>query len=98
GGQNQSPYVKDSFHQYIIDGRADAVNDRNGTKACAHYRFLIPSNDSRVLRLRLSRVPPTAFENGSKFLGSEHDALFAQRIREADEFYDSITPDAVSDD
>ena len=98
GEQNERPYVKDSFHQHIIDGRTDAVNHRNGTKACADYKFLIPSNDSRVLRLRLSRVSPTGFENGSKFLDSQHDAVFAERLREADEFYDSITPEAVSDD
>ena len=42
GQQNQRPYVKDSFHSYIIDGRRDAVNYHNGTKACAHYMSVIP--------------------------------------------------------
>src|SRR5215471_16099368 len=40
GLENASPYVKDSFHRYIIQGDLGAVNpSQAGTKACAWYRF-----------------------------------------------------------
>src|SRR5207248_10447081 len=29
-----------------------------GTKAAAHYRFTIPANESRTVRLRLARIDP----------------------------------------
>jgi hypothetical protein len=36
GQHNPSPYVKDSFHQYVISGASDAVNpQKKGTKASA---------------------------------------------------------------
>ena len=39
GTPNPAPYVKDAFHDYVVDGRAEAVNpDRLGTKAAALYR------------------------------------------------------------
>ena len=35
---NQSPYVKDAFHRYLIEGQSDAINPAaEGTKAAAHY-------------------------------------------------------------
>src|SRR5205085_4898056 len=39
---NGSPYVKDAFHEYLVNGRRDAVNpDRRGTKAAAHHAATI---------------------------------------------------------
>ena len=38
GQPNPSPYVKDTFHEYVISGKREAVNpSRTGTKAAAHY-------------------------------------------------------------
>ena len=55
GQPNASPYVKDAFHEYIIEGRADAVNPaKAGTKAAAHYRLEVPARGSQTIRLRLS--------------------------------------------
>ena len=37
---NAQPYVKDAFHEYVVNGRHDAVNPaRTGTKAVAPLRF-----------------------------------------------------------
>ena len=40
GLPNATPYVKDSFHEYLMHGAQDAVNPaQTGTKCAAHYRF-----------------------------------------------------------
>jgi len=52
---NPTPYVKDSFHRYVISGETDAANPaKTGTKAAAHYVLDVPPGGSRVVRLRLS--------------------------------------------
>ena len=80
---NASPYVKDSFHDYIVHGRADAVNPQCiGTKAAPHYRLDIPAGQSVTLRLRLA--PETSLPQN---LFGDFDDIFAARIRETDEFY-----------
>jgi hypothetical protein len=92
GQPNKSPYVKDAFHEYLVGGRKGAVNpDKTGTKAAAHYRLQVPAGDSVVVRLRLSaKVPQDSFGN--------FDVIFAERLAEADEFYERITPRSLSED
>src|SRR6266849_5432985 len=54
-----SPYVKDSFHEYVIDGVKEAVNPaQKGTKCAARYRFKIAPGASVTLRLRLTNIDP----------------------------------------
>ena len=96
GSQNESPFVKDGIHEYVVNGRQDAVNPANeGTKVAAHYHVTIGAGQSSVIRLRLA----SSFLNqkGQAF-GKSFDKLFADRLREADEFYKSITPPSVSED
>lgn len=39
-GENKVPYVKDAFHQYIVDGKKAAVNPaKTGTKCAAWFQF-----------------------------------------------------------
>ena len=53
---NATPYVKDAFHRYVVDGERDAVNpSRSGTKAAAHYVLDVPAGGESVVRLRLTR-------------------------------------------
>ncbi|MEO8334184.1 MAG: glucosidase [bacterium] len=90
GAPNASPYVKDAFHEYIVNGRREAVNPLGtGTKAAAHYRLEIPAGEERVVQLRLSGgdvVPAT----------ESSDDVFAARLREADEFYVARIADPIS--
>jgi hypothetical protein len=91
GTANASPYVKDAFHEYVVNGRADAVNPaRAGTKAAALYELEIPAEDSRVVQLRL--CPASADQ------ADDAERLFAARIAEADKFYASITPSTTTSD
>ena len=89
GSENASPYVKDAFHEFMIDGRVDAVNpDGRGTKAAAWYPLRIAAFERVVLRLRLRAE---AEGTGSAF-GAEFDRTFSARLAEADELHDSLTP------
>ena len=92
GQANPSPYVKDSFHQYLISGARDAVNPaKRGTKAAAHYVLDLPAGGSKVVRLRLT--PKTSADGFGKF-----DQVLDSRLAEANEFYDRITPTNLNED
>jgi hypothetical protein len=95
GSANDSPYVKDAFHEYVVHGRTDAVNPAGvGTKAAAHYELDIPARGRAVLRLRLfaeDEAPKQAF-------GHDYQWTFEERLREADDFYDSRTPAASEEE
>jgi hypothetical protein len=95
GGENASPYVKDAFHEYLVNRRSEAVNpERTGTKSAAHYTLNIPAGQSATLRLRLmeSRAP------AADPFGASFESIFAARVRDADEFYAAITPASISAD
>ena len=89
---NASPFVKDAFHSYVVAGQRDAVNPAHqGTKAAAHYVLDVPAGGSQTVRLRLA--------NGT-LMGAfdDFDRVFKSRIADANEFYDRITPGALSED
>ena len=100
GTPNASPFVKDGINAAVVDGRADAVNPaETGTKVAAHARAVIPAGGSMIVRLRLTALDPASPEaagawGGAPF-GPSFEGTFANREREADEFYASITPPAV---
>ena len=92
GRANPSPYVKDGINDVVVSGRVDAVNpDQAGTKVAAHYRATVEAGESAVIRLRLS-------PGGNRTIGDDFDDVFAARLREADEFYRSVTPPSVGED
>jgi hypothetical protein len=87
--ENESPFVKDAFHDAVVGGRTAAVNPaRIGTKACAWYRLALPPGGKAEVRLRLSQADEVSVEP----LGGAFEAVFAARIREADDFYASVIP------
>jgi hypothetical protein len=98
GIPNQSPYVKDAFHRYLIHGERDAVNpDRSGTKACAHYSLTVNGGGAETIRVRIMNVGPeglahTATASNGHPIGGSFDDLIRLRLHESDEFYASITP------
>src|SRR3954453_11263252 len=54
GGVNPESYVKDAFHNYVVQGRPDAVNPaRYGTKAALHYTLDVDAGSEVTTRLRL---------------------------------------------
>ncbi len=94
GVPNASPYVKDSFHSYVIGGDRNAVNPAQaGTKAAVRYKKILAPGETWVVNLRLSDRPPGAGSFGASF-----DSIFEEREREANAFYDSVAPQALGAD
>jgi hypothetical protein len=92
GQPNAAPYVKDAFHAYIISGRGQAVNPvKFGTKVAAHYVLNVPCGESKTVRLRLA-----AAKRDKAFDGFER--VFKNRIADADEIYNRITPQSLVED
>jgi hypothetical protein len=97
------PYLKDGINDYVVQGRREAVNpERQGTKAAAHYRLTIGPGESATVRLRLTAqaaagARPPAQGSAVPF-GTDFDETLTARLREADAFYTSVTPPAVSPD
>jgi hypothetical protein len=101
GVPNRSPFVKDSFHRYLISGDQSAVNpEGTGTKAAARYRLNVPAHGESVVRLRLTKVAETPTGNGRKkpAFGDAFTTPFSNRRKEADEFYNSVIPAGLSED
>jgi hypothetical protein len=89
GTDTPTGYFKDAFHDYVIEGRKDAVSPSgNGTKAAFLYPLQIPAGKSVTLRLRLSSTAETP----AKPFGEEFENVFSLRTREADEFYALSSP------
>ncbi|WP_411281896.1 MGH1-like glycoside hydrolase domain-containing protein [Gemmatimonas sp.] len=89
---NASPWVKDGINDYVVQGNPAAVNPaQRGTKASALYDLEIAAGASTTVRLRLTAqapgVAPPPF--------ADFDAVFTARRREADAFYEAITPIGV---
>ncbi|HMK30736.1 MAG TPA: hypothetical protein VK473_13705, partial [Terriglobales bacterium] len=99
---NATPYVKDGINNYLVKGDRSAVNPQNvGTKMAAHNDLSVAARSSRTVCLRLTNVAPAAlsrtYHDGEPF-GRNFDDAFASRLKEADDFYASITPPALNDD
>jgi hypothetical protein len=93
GQKNVSGFFKDAFHEYIVNGRKEAVNpQQTGTKAGACYELNVPPGNPVTIRLRLACANvPSAGKPWADF-----DTVFEQRRREADEFY-AVLQQEVSD-
>jgi hypothetical protein len=97
GVPNATPWTKDAFHEYVVHGQRDAVNPaRRGTKAAALYRFEIAPGRQAEIRLRLVTAAPSA--PSPEPFGRDFELTMQARRREADEFYQSVTPPAVGQD
>ncbi|HEY4724011.1 MAG TPA: glucosidase, partial [Anaerolineae bacterium] len=92
GAANDSPYVKDGIHEAVVNGKTYRVNPvQVGTKCAAHYQFHLEAGQTIAVPLRLAdqftHRPFNRFE-----------AIFAERLKEADEFYAAVQPAALKDD
>jgi hypothetical protein len=93
GQPNAFPYAKDGINDYVVQGRQTAVNpEHQGTKASAHYRQMVGPGQSMTVRLRLT-IQASTVPFGPSFAETS-----AARLKDADEFYRSVTPPSVSPD
>ena len=83
---NSTPFVKDVFHDAVIQNDFSLFDNKtNGTKCSLLFADEIKSGGSRVLKLRLSRLPV------KDPLGKKFDLAFKERMKEANEFYATLT-------
>ncbi|HWF04701.1 MAG TPA: glucosidase [Candidatus Angelobacter sp.] len=95
--KNASPYVKDAFHRYVVNGEKAAINPAlQGTKAAVLYKLTVPAGGEVSIILRLKKNDPTL--TVATALGKNFEQNFADRKSEADEFYASIIPSTTDDD
>jgi hypothetical protein len=85
---NTGKYVKDAFHEYVVNGNAEAVTKQNGTKAAWVYKLKIPAGQQVQLRLRFDSNPPPA----DRAFGDAFERVFDDRMAEADAFYEPRIP------
>lgn len=88
---NETPYVKDAFHRYVLHKEMGAINpDRFGTKSALHYVFPnIEGGKSVVVELRFS---PKELADPLKDVAP----TIAKRKKEADTLYEKIHPKKAS--
>ena len=95
GSENASAYVKDGINDYIVHGAREAANFRGpGTKAAPYYRMTLAPGQSTTVRLRLTDSAPAS----GKAVDGEFDRSFAERKKEADEFYRTVISDTMAPD
>ncbi|HTN74040.1 MAG TPA: glucosidase [Pirellulaceae bacterium] len=84
GVEDGAEYCKDGIEEYLVKGTRGAVNPKlRGTKAAAHHASVIPAGGSMQVRLRWTSDP-----NAKPW--KDFDTIFADRIHEADEFYNDF--------
>ncbi len=94
GAEAATRFPKDGIGDHVLHG-TDTVNPAGeGTKAAVRVRLEVPAGGQAAVTVRLTREAPD--QVAEPFAGA--DELIARRRAEADEFYDAITPPAVSDD
>ena len=85
---NETPYVKDGINNYVVDGDKQAVNPQQiGTKFAPHYVLNLGAGETKVIKLRLTKN-----SNLTEPFGQEFDNVVKDRKKEADEFYQELTP------
>ncbi|HME24538.1 MAG TPA: glucosidase [Acetobacteraceae bacterium] len=93
GTPNRTQYVKDGINNYVVAGKQDAIDpNETGTKTAAHYQVEVGAGATSAICLRLTDSASDAP------LGDRFEEIVEQRRREADAFYQAITPTGVSED
>jgi len=91
---NGARYFKDGINEYIVHGHQQAVNaDQRGTKACANYKLNLAPGATATIRLRLANE-----QQDTQLAFTQFDRIVADRLREADEFYETVIPEHLSTD
>jgi hypothetical protein len=97
GIENPTPYVKDGINDYLVRSAREAVNrEPVGTKAAAHYRLSLGPGESATVRLRFTE--PHIVPARRNPFGTGFEQMFARSLQEADEFYATVIPQALSPD
>ena len=84
---NASPFVKDAFHDVIVNQKVDLLKDNStGTKFASVYSIALQGFGKTKIQLRLSKTEQ------KKPFGKDFDKIFTQKMAESDDFYAKILP------
>jgi hypothetical protein len=75
---------KDGINDYVVDGQTNAVDLQHGTKCAAHVILTVAPGERKVIRLRWRPA------GDAEIPFDDHDAIFAARLADADEFYAAL--------
>ena len=89
---NPSPFVKDGFHHYVVQGETDAVSREGGTKCAVRHTLHLNGGESRAILLRLYR------NGAANTRESSLSKSFDKAIAEADAFYAAVLPGALDEE
>ncbi|MCS5705901.1 glucosidase [Synechococcus sp. FGCU-3] len=97
GEPNATPFQKDGFHRYVIEGEQGAVNPAGeGTKAAALLQSTVSPGDTWTVELRLRAVED---ERGTdSAFGADFAALFAAREQEWHDYMEHRVPGLPPED
>ncbi|MBU2906487.1 glucosidase [Arenibacter algicola] len=79
---NEVDYVKDGINDHVVNGKRTVNPEKNGSKSAIWHKFKLKAGEEKSIRVRLSKKKlqdPWA----------DFDAIFEERIKECEEFYDS---------
>lgn len=86
-------YVKDAFHRYLAEGEKEAINpEQTGTKAAGHFALKVAAGETVTVHCRLHGLEE---DNGLQGF-EQFEETFAERIVEADQFYEMVNPKDLS--
>jgi hypothetical protein len=92
GTPNASPYVKDGINDAVVLGQVERVNpELRGTKVGAHFQTTLAPGETFAVWVRFTNTP-----QDEPF--GDFEAVFEQRIREADEFYAEFAQGLTEDE
>ena len=110
GAPTSGTFFKDAFHSCVVDGNINGADTRAfGTKCAAHYIAIIEPNEPFIIRCRLTGIDSVSLKNPAR--GSEpitnpifedrqidqgFDKIFADRQKEANQFYEECIPKQLS--
>lgn len=88
GVPNETPWVKNAFHRYVVEGETGAVNpNKEGTKAALLYNCQVPAGESVSFDFLLACKSETPEKPFAQF-----NNILKKRKKEAQAFYDSLDP------
>jgi hypothetical protein len=90
-GAEKSGYFKDGIQEFLLHGRQQAINYEQGTKVALNYDKTIAGGESVTIRLRLN-------DSSDVNVFTDFDAIFADRLRETDEFYADLQREMTNED
>lgn len=92
GQENPSPYCKNAFHEYLLDGKQEALNPQQvGSKMAGYYPLMIQGKETKTLEFRISRQPLKHPFEGT-------NAHFQKMKTEADAFYEEVQKSIKDED